>query len=107
VKGTQPLTPGESASVPATAVASTRYLFLLPEFEDDGAYEKELLAPTDSIPKMKGVGKPTAVKLLGDAKALDFDYTLEGVAIKVPANRRTKLVDVVQIQLSGAAPGKN
>lgn len=107
VKGTQPLPPGESASVPATAVASTRYLFLLPEFEDDGAYEKELLAPTDSIPKMKGVGKPTAVKLLGDAKALDFDYTLEGVAIKVPANRRTKLVDVVQIQLSGAAPGKN
>jgi alpha-L-fucosidase len=106
VRDTEPLPAAESASVPATASGSARYLFLVPVFEKDGAYDKDLLPAKDATIKLKGVSKPVAAKLLTDSKPLDFDFTADGVTIKVPATRRTRLVDVVQLDLGTAASAK-
>jgi alpha-L-fucosidase len=97
VKGTQPLPTGESASVPATASANERFLFALPEFKSGGAYEKDLLPATDLTLSLKGVNKPASVQLLGDGSPLEFAYADRTVTVKLPASKRSHLVDVVQI----------
>ena len=102
VKGTQPLPATESASVPATAAGSTRYLFALPAFKNDGAYEKDLLPAEEVTLTLKGVAKPSSAKLLGDGAALEFAYAGDTVTLKLPASKRTKLVDVVQVNLPAA-----
>src|SRR6185295_18800169 len=38
IRGTKPLSGGESASVPAVASGSARYLFALPKFKNNGQY---------------------------------------------------------------------
>jgi alpha-L-fucosidase len=102
VRGTKPLPQGETASVPATTSATTRYLFLLPQFKDGGAYDKDLLPGVDTTVTLKGVSRPTAVRLLGSGKTLTYDYADNGVTIQVPADVRTKLVDVVEVHLTPA-----
>jgi alpha-L-fucosidase len=97
VSGTHPLPAPESASVPATAAAATRYLFLLPRFKEGGSYDDDMLAAEDATVTLKGVGKPKSVKLLGDGKTVEYTYSADAVTINVPANRRTRLVDVLQI----------
>jgi alpha-L-fucosidase len=99
VKGTKPLPSNESASVPATSSGQTRYLFAIPEFRNGGMYDRDMIPPTDETLTLKGVPKPASVKLLGDGSALQFDYTDGTVTIHVPATKRTKLVDVVQVNL--------
>jgi len=103
IKGTKALSAGESASVPATSLGSTRYLFALPKFKDNGAndqvYEKDLLPAGDVTLTLKGVAKPASVKLLGDKKPLEFSYADNTVTVQLPAAKRTKLVDVVQVEL--------
>jgi alpha-L-fucosidase len=97
VKGTKPLPANETASVPATSSGSARYLFALPKFKGGGAYDKDLLPPADETLTLKGVARPAAVRLLGDGTPLQFAYADQTVTIELPAARRTKLVDVVQV----------
>jgi alpha-L-fucosidase len=99
VQGTQPLRAGESATVPATATGTTRYLFALPAFTEGGRFEKDLLPAADATLTLKGVGKPRSVRLLGDGRALAHRYNDGAVTVELPAARRTKLVDVVRIEL--------
>ncbi|HTK25699.1 MAG TPA: alpha-L-fucosidase [Pyrinomonadaceae bacterium] len=99
VRGTKPLPSDESASVPATASGQTRYLFLLPKFKDGGAYDKDMMPPDDVEVTLKGVVKPTSVKLLDSGEALKFDFANDIVTVKIPASVRTKLVDVVRIEI--------
>jgi alpha-L-fucosidase len=99
VKETKPLSPTESASVPATASASKRFLFLLPQFKQDGVYDVDMLPPGDTTVTLKGIGKPKSVKLIGDGTALYFEYTDNVMTVRVPAAKRTKLIDVVEIDL--------
>jgi len=99
VRGTKPLPSDESASVPATASGQTRYLFLLPKFKDGGAYDKDMMPPDDVEVTLKGVVKPTSVKLLDSGEALKFDFANNIVTVKITASVRTKLVDVVRIEI--------
>ncbi len=106
VKGTRPLSASESASVPATAAGSKRYLFLSPPFKTGGTYAEDLLVPDDVTVTLKGVSRPNAVRLLDQESAdasLKFDYSGGVVTIQVPATKRSTLVDVVEIELS---PGR-
>ena len=106
VKGALPLPAGESANVPATASASARYLFALPQFTGTvGAappshvYPADLLPPHDTKLTLGGIPRPVSVKLLGDGGRLDFDYTNETLTVQLPAARRTQLVDVVKVEI--------
>jgi hypothetical protein len=97
---TQPLPRGESASVPATASGLTRYLFALPQFKNDGGYDRDRLPPTDLTLTLTGMAKPMAVKLLGDGTLLKFESSGKTVTVQLPAARRSSLVDVVQVDLT-------
>jgi len=99
VHGTKPLPAGETASVPATSSGSTRYLFALPKFKDGGAYEKDLLPATDTTLTLTGTGKPMKVTLMGDGSALKYDDDGTTLTVQLPAFKRTKSVDVVQVDL--------
>lgn len=103
VRGTKPLPASESASVPATSSGSTRYLFLLPKFKEGGLYEEDLLPPNDVTLMIKGVNRPTEIRLLGHPSteaSLRYDYSDSAVTIQVPASIRSKLVDVVEVKLN-------
>jgi alpha-L-fucosidase len=103
VRGTKPLSPGESASVPATGSGSTRYLFLIPKFKEGGVYQEDILVPDEVTLTLKGVNKPSSVKLLGypsSGAVLKYDYSERSVTIQIPAARRSTLVDVVEVKLS-------
>jgi alpha-L-fucosidase len=97
VDGTKPLPATETASVPATAAGSTRYLFATPGFKDGGSYEQDLLPATDETLTIKGVPSPTKVQLLSGGKKLDYTYADQTITIELPASQRTKLVDVVRV----------
>ena len=99
VKGTKPLPAAESASVPATASSNARFLFATPAFRDGGSYEKDLLPAQDETLTLKGVSTPTAVKLLRDGSSLKYSYADHTVTIELPASKRTRLVDVVEVEL--------
>ena len=63
-------------------------------------YDKEMLPPEDSTLSIKGLAsKPASVKLLGDGSDLKFDFADGTTTIELPASKRTKLVDVVKIEL--------
>src|SRR4030095_32444 len=99
VRGTKPLSPTESASVPATASGSKRFLFLLPEFKKEGVYDDDMLPAMDMTVTLKGIGKPAGVRLLGDRTRLNFEQADKVVTVRVPAAKRTRLVDVLEIDL--------
>src|SRR5438105_15653430 len=103
IRGTKPLPAGESASVPATASASARYLFVLPDFKNGGSFEDDIATAADATLTIKGISKPAAVKLLADGSALEFDRTSGEIKIKLPAAKRSTLVEVVQIRLAPVA----
>jgi alpha-L-fucosidase len=98
VRGAQPLPPTEQASVPATAQGKTRYLFASPKFSEGGAFEKDLLPAEDATLTLSAVSKPKVVRLLGGAR-LEHAFAEGTVTIKLPAAKRTKLVDVVEVGL--------
>jgi len=101
IRGTKPLSNSESASVPAVAGESTRYLFALPKFRDGGMYEQDLLPAEDAKLSIKGITtKPASVKLLSDGSALKFDYSGDEVTIDLAAGKRSRSVDVVKIELA-------
>ncbi len=107
VKGTLPLPAGESASVPATASGSARYLFVLPKFTgtagNDAAsgrvYPSDLLPPEDETLTLSGITQPASVKLLADGSAVDFKFADGKLTAQLPAAKRTPLVDVVKVEL--------
>jgi alpha-galactosidase len=102
VKAVQPLPAAESASVPATAAGSTRYLFALPRFKDSGAYETDLLPAEDVTLTLAGAPKPVRVTLTADGSALEHDCSGQALTIRLPAAKRSSLVDVVQVDLVSA-----
>ncbi len=102
VHSVKPLLVGETANVPATAKENTRYLFAIPEFNKvagvPGMFDKDMLPLSDLTLRLKGIStKPESVTLLGDGSELPFEYASKTVAIQLPAARRSKLVDVVQV----------
>ncbi len=103
VKGTQPLPADETASVPGTSSGSTRYLFALPQFKDGGqnnqVYAEDIVPAQDETLTLGGVRQPAGVKLLGDGSKLEWSYTNGTLSIKLPAAKRTTLVDVAEVDL--------
>ena len=104
VHAVHPLPAKESASVPATATASARYLFALPEFKKGGTSEQDIVPASDDTLRISGIAKPSSVKLLADGTPLSFDVSAQGVSIQLPADKRTRLVDVVSIDLGEQSP---
>ncbi|MBV9468728.1 MAG: alpha-L-fucosidase, partial [Abitibacteriaceae bacterium] len=100
VQDTNPLPEGESASVPATAHGTARYLFALPRFKNGGSNDRDLLPAEDTVLTLKGVPRPQSIALLGDGKPLEYSYAGDTITVPLPATRRTRLVDVVQIELN-------
>jgi alpha-L-fucosidase len=105
IRGAKPLPSGESASVPATAQGSTRYLFAIPQFKDNGSAAKDLLPPQDLMLTLMGLTatKDVSATLLGDGSALEFEVADGAVTVKLPASKRTELVDVVRVNFAGDA----
>jgi alpha-L-fucosidase len=99
VKAVHPLPKGETASSPATAAGSTRYLFALPEFREGRGYEKDLLPAADATLTLTGASKPSKVSLTSDDNALKWEYSGNSLTVHLPAARRSQLVDVVQVDL--------
>jgi alpha-L-fucosidase len=97
VRGTKPLPAGESASVPATALGPKRFLFVVPQFKDGGTYDKDMFPPSAITLTLKVTEPPKSVNLLGDGAGLQYSYSGNTVTIEVPASKRTKLVDVVEV----------
>lgn len=102
VKAAKPLPVGETASVPATASGSTRYLFALPKFRDGGAYEKDLLPAAEVTLTLAGVSRPASVVLTSDGSKLSHEFAGGTLTIRLPAAKRTSLVDVVRVELAPA-----
>jgi alpha-L-fucosidase len=99
IKGAAPLPDGERASVPATADDHTRYLFALPAFAGDSAYEEDLRPPGDATLTLHGSPRPASVTLMRDGSALPYTFADGALAVTLPAAKRTTLVDVVRVAL--------
>ena len=99
IHGTKPLKATESASVPATAAGDLRYLFAIPSFDGKGLLDENMLPIKDVTLTLGGVGKPVRIRLLGDGGELKFDYRDQQLSVFLPAARRTRLVDVVEVRL--------
>jgi alpha-L-fucosidase len=102
--GARPLPKNETASVFATARGAARYLFAIPEFRNGGNMPKDQLPPKDETLTLGGVAAPKRVALLATGETLKFSYDAptRTVAVSLPAAQRTKLVDVVQVELPAA-----
>jgi alpha-L-fucosidase len=94
----QPLPAAEQASVPATSLGKARYLFALPRFSEGGMFEKDLLPAEDTTLTLGAVTRPRAVRLLGGGR-LEHSFADGTLTIQLPAAKRTKLVDVVEVDL--------
>jgi len=99
IRQARPLADAEKASVPATAAEGRRYLFALPRFQGNGAYEKDWLPAADETLTLAGVPRPSSVTLMRDGSPLKYSYTGDTVSVELPAAVRTKLVDVVRVDL--------
>jgi len=102
VHAVRPLPRGESANVPATSLGSKRFLFAVPAFrpggKNNGPYDEDMLPPRDETLTLSGIdSKPASVKLLADGSPLPFEFAERTVKVPLPATKRSKLVDVVQI----------
>jgi alpha-L-fucosidase len=89
---------GETASVPASALGKTRYLFV--QANNKGKYAEDLLPATDAVLTLSGIDKPAKVTLTSDGSDLSFTHTDKTVTIRLPANKRSTGVDVVEIDLN-------
>jgi alpha-L-fucosidase len=100
-----PLPAAESASVPATAAGAARYLFAVPAFSEGGRFEKDLLPAKDVELTLKGVPRPRSVRLLATGTPLKHRWADQALTVQLPAARRTKLVDVVRVDLPAGKGG--
>ena len=111
IKNTKPLPAGETASVFATAHTfpgyyDARFLFAIPSFKPaDRPYPENQLPPADETLTLSGIARPSTVTLLATGKPLDYTYdpAKRAIAIQLPAALRTKLVDVVRVDLIAPA----
>jgi len=85
----------ERASVPASALDKSRYLFV--QANSKGKYAEDLLPATDVALTLTGVEKPLSVILTSDGKPLDFTYIDNKITIQLPAYKRSTGVDVVKV----------
>ena len=100
LKGTQPLSPTEKASVPATSLGRTRYLFAIPTFKHpDSPMPEDQMPPHDETITLAGDAAPKSVTLLDGGARLEYTYEHDQLKIALPASLRTKLVDVVRVEL--------
>ena len=100
IYATQRLPRGETASVPATARAATRFLYAVPPFKEGSyGYPEDQLAASDETLTLAGAPKPKAVRLMASGQPLEFTYQDGTLTVPLPAAVRTKLVDVVQVSL--------
>jgi alpha-L-fucosidase len=97
VKGARPLPAGETASVPATASGSNRFLFAIPRFGPGEPTEDNQLPAQDEILTLSGAARPASVTLLPSGEKLEFTQEGAVLSIRLPAAVRTPLVDVVQV----------
>jgi hypothetical protein len=65
-----------------------------------------LLPPSDTILTLSSAGKPTRVILTSDGSELVHELSGTTLTIKLPAAKRTPLVDVVQVDLSANISSK-
>ncbi len=100
VHDVEPLGGKESASVPAAGKGSMRYLYAIPKFEGNGDADREMQDAEDEVLTLKGVGSVGKVILLGDGKGLEHQFADGVVTVQLPAKRRTKLVDVVGVEVT-------
>jgi alpha-L-fucosidase len=89
----------ETASVPAVAAAADRYLFVIPQFKDNGKYEQDRIPAKDTSLTLKISRKPKSVSVLASGKTLPFTYADGLVSIFYPSMLRTDGVDVVRVKL--------
>jgi alpha-L-fucosidase len=99
VHDVEPLPEGETASVPAASSGTTRYLFAIRSFDKRGNFDAYMTPAEDATLTLKSVAKPESVTLVGDGSALSHDFAVGTVTVQLPAEKRTKLLDVVRIQL--------
>jgi alpha-L-fucosidase len=103
--GAKPLPKAESATVPATARANLRYLFAIPEFKNGGNMPESQLPAKDETLTLRGItSSPKTVTLLATGAPLKFSYADGAISVDLPAAQRTKLIDVVQVELPTATP---
>ncbi len=100
IKSAQPLPPNESASIPATAAGSTRYLFALPRFANQSVLENDILPPPPETLTLRSVIRPRSVTMLSDGSELKHAFANGVLTIELPASKRTRLVDVVRVELT-------
>ena len=65
--------------------------------------ESDIIPPIDTTLTIKSAGKPVAVKVVGDGTALKFATADGVVSVELPAEKRTKLVDVVEVDFASPA----
>lgn len=99
IKGTKRLPLNESASVPATALGNTRYLFAISEFKNNGKFDKDMLPLKDLTVELTASQNPKSVKLLATGQKLEYKRKDKTIQIMLPVSLRSKLVDVVAVEL--------
>ena len=99
--GAKPLPKTETASVFATMRGTKRFLFAIPAFAGEGKMPKDQLPPKDETITLRGVGAPKSVTLLATGAPLNFNYAAADrvVSVRLPAQVRSTLVDVVAVEL--------
>jgi alpha-L-fucosidase len=99
----KPLPAGEKASVPATALGQTRYLFVCPKYatkDGSAGFDKDWIPAQDETVTLGGVGPVESVTLLGDGKEVTHEYSDKTLTVHLPAARRTKLPDVIAVKMA-------
>lgn len=96
----KPLPEGEKANVPATSSDLKRYLFAIPEFKENGKYERDMLPLKQVELILKGIEEPVSVILLKDHNPLSYTYAEKELTVKLPLSKRSNLVDVVEVLLN-------
>jgi alpha-L-fucosidase len=102
LSGAKPLPKEESATVPATARGKVRYLFAIPKFKKEGKnLPEDQLPPVDESLEIKGVEIPKSVTMLATGQPVEFTYDAadKTVSVDLRAEERTKLVDVIAVEL--------
>lgn len=100
--GAKPLPAREKSNVPATSLGNRRFLFAIPAFGNasgnPGPYDTDMIPPGDVTLTLSGVDTaPTAARLMEDGAAVPFEFKDRTVTVRLPKERRTKLVDVIEL----------
>lgn len=97
----QPLENKEEASELASAKGNKRFIYLLREFKEGGAFESDILPARDKTVTLKGISSPNKVVYMPNGRKLKFDYSKSDstLTIKLPASDRSNTVDIICVTL--------